>query len=76
MGYFTIWEPIVNGHYTVDVHPNGGSSGGEPWLRIYNEAVSAVRHEDVFGGHGKERGDGWCVYMLFYYRTIPHGCNT
>ena len=70
-------ESIVSGYYTVDVlHPNRDSSGGKAWLRIDNEAVSAVRHEDVFGGHDNERGDGRCVYMLFYCRTIPRGCNT
>ena len=31
------------GHYTVDVlHLNGDNGGGEAWLRIDDEAVSAV----------------------------------
>jgi hypothetical protein len=38
-------------------------------LHIDDEAVSAVREEDVFGGHERERGDDRCVYMLFYCRT-------
>jgi ubiquitin carboxyl-terminal hydrolase 10 len=60
------------GHYTVDVlHPNGDSGSEEAWLRIDDEAVSAVAHEDVFGGHDNERVDDRCVYMLFYYRTAP-----
>jgi hypothetical protein len=33
--------------------------------------VSAVGHEDVFGGQENERVDDGCVYMLFYYRTAP-----
>ena len=69
-------DSIVSGHYTVDVlHPNGDSSVGKAWQRSDNEAVAAVRHEDVFWGHDNERGDGRCVYMLFYFRTIPHRCN-
>ena len=64
-------ESSGSGHYTVDVlHPNG-DSGGESWLHIDDEAVSAVRHEDVFDGHKDERGDDRCAYMLFYYRTVP-----
>ena len=62
-----------DGHYTVDVlHPNGESSGGGAWLHIDDEAVSAVKHEDVFGGHDSERVDGRCVYMLSYCRTAPN----
>ena len=75
------------GHYTLDVlHPNprggvsspgvaGSSSGagGEAWLHIDDETVSAVRHEDVFGyngsGNGKERSDDRCAYLLFYRRA-------
>ena len=60
------------GHYTVDVlHPDGDSGSGEVWLRIDDEAVSAVRHEDVFGVHDSGPGDDRCVYMLFYCRTAP-----
>ena len=61
-----------SGQYTVDVlHHDEGGGGGEVWLRINDEAVSAVRHEDVFGGHDNERVDDQCVYMLFYCRTAP-----
>ncbi|KAF8471381.1 hypothetical protein DFH94DRAFT_637134, partial [Russula ochroleuca] len=65
-------ESAGNGHYTVDVlHPNGDSGSEEAWLHIDDEAVSAVRHEDVFEGHENERVDDWCAYMLFYCRTTP-----
>ena len=51
-------------HYMVDVlHPNGDSGGGDAWLHVDDEAVSAVRHEEVFGGHDNERAS-----MLFYCR--------
>jgi hypothetical protein len=33
--------------------------------------VSAVRHEDVFGGYDSEQVGDRCVYMLFYCRTAP-----
>ncbi|KAH9981757.1 hypothetical protein BJV74DRAFT_778415 [Russula compacta] len=65
------------GHYTLDVlHPNrdGGAQGsgsGEAWLHIDDETVSAVRHEDVFGGHDNERADDRCAYLLFYRRAAP-----
>jgi ubiquitin carboxyl-terminal hydrolase 10 len=64
-------ESAGNGHYTVDVlHPNGDSSSGEGWLHIDDEAVSSVRHEDVFDGHDNEwAGDDICAYMLFYCRA-------
>jgi ubiquitin carboxyl-terminal hydrolase 10 len=63
-------ESTRSGHYTVDVlHPNGDSGGGEGWLHIDDEIVSAVRHEDVFGAHDNERGDNRGAYMLFYCRT-------
>jgi ubiquitin carboxyl-terminal hydrolase 10 len=59
-----------SGHYTVDVlHPYGDGGGGEAWLHIDDEVVSAERHEDVFGRHSDERADGRCAYMLFYRRT-------
>ena len=62
-------ESAGSGHYTVDVlHPNEDCSG-EGWLHIDDEAVNAVRHEDVFGSH--ERVDNRCAYMLFYCRTGP-----
>ena len=62
-----------SGHYTVDVlHPNGDGDTGEVWLHIDDEALSAVRREDVFGEHSTERAaDEWCVYLLFYCRTSP-----
>ena len=64
-------ESVSSGHYTVDVlHLNRDSVSGESWLRIDDEAVSAVRHEDVFGGHNNERVDRR-AYMLFYCRTSP-----
>jgi len=67
------------GHYTLHVlHPNrdgsgrgSGSSGGEAWLHIDDETVSAVRHEDVFGGHDNDRADDRCAYLLFYRRAPP-----
>ena len=65
-------KSAASGHYTVDVlHPYGDSGNGEAWLHIDDEAVSAVRHEDVFGGHGNQRVDEGCAYMLFYCRTGP-----
>ena len=65
-------ESAASGHYTVDVlHPNGDSGSGEAWVHIDDEAVNAVRHEDVFGNHDIERVDKRSVYMLFYYRTGP-----
>ena len=65
-------ESAGSRHYTVDVlHPNGGGDCGEAWLHIDDETVSAVRHEDIFGGRDNEWVDGRCVYMLFYCRTTP-----
>ena len=65
-------ESAASGHYTVDVlHKNGDSSDGEGWLHIDDEYVSAVGHEEVFGGQENERVDDGCVYMLFYCRTAP-----
>lgn len=61
-----------SGHYSVDVlHPNlnGDSDSVEAWLHIDDKAVSVVQHEEIFGGHDKERKDGQCVLMLFYCRT-------
>jgi hypothetical protein len=41
--------PTTGGHYTVDVlHPNANEGSGEAWLRIEDEIVMAVRHEEVF----------------------------
>ena len=63
-------ESAGNGHYTIDVlHQNGDRGSGEAWLHIDDEAVSAVRHADVFGGHDNSRVDDSCAYMLFYCRT-------
>jgi ubiquitin carboxyl-terminal hydrolase 10 len=61
-----------SGHYTVDVlHPNGDIGNGGGWLHIDDEAVSAVRNEDVFRRGNNERADERCAYMLFYCRTAP-----
>ena len=70
-------ESADSGHYTVDVlHPNGDGDTGEVWLDIDNEAVSPIRHEDVFGEHGTERAAGErCAYLLFYRRTSPTGAS-
>ena len=59
------------GHYTVDVLRPNGDGNSEAWLHVGDEAVSAVQHEDVFGGHDNDRVDDRCVYMLFYCRTAP-----
>lgn len=71
-------ESAGQGHYAVDVlHPNQESGtrdsdnnstggGGETWLRIDDERVSAVQHEDVFRGH--DEGHRY-AYMLFYRRV-------
>jgi ubiquitin carboxyl-terminal hydrolase 10 len=65
-------ESAGSGHYTVDVlRKNGDGDSGEGWLHVDDEAVSAVRHEDVFGDHENERADDGCAYMLFYSRTAP-----
>ena len=59
-----------SGHYTFDVlHPDGDSGGGEAWLHVEDEAVSTVRHEDIFGSHGGGRGDDECAYLLLYCAT-------
>ena len=65
-------ESAVSGHYTVDVlHPDKDNISEEGWLHIDDEAVRAVRHEEVFGGHSNERVDDRCAYVLFYCRTAP-----
>jgi ubiquitin carboxyl-terminal hydrolase 10 len=65
-------ESAGSAHYAVDVfHQNGDGGSGEAWLHIDDEVMSAVRHEDVFGGLGNERVDDGCAYMLFYCRTAP-----
>jgi len=66
-------ESAGGGHYTVDIlHRNGDGDTGEVWLHIDDEAVSPMRHEDVFGGRGDERaGDERCAFLLFYCRTSP-----
>jgi ubiquitin C-terminal hydrolase len=64
-------EPATSGHYTVDVlHPNRDCSG-EGWLHIDDEAMNAVRHEDVFGSDDNEWRNNQCAYLLFYCRTAP-----
>ncbi|KAI0267533.1 hypothetical protein BGY98DRAFT_408494 [Russula aff. rugulosa BPL654] len=64
-------ESADSGHYTVDVlHSNGEGDTGECWLRIDDEVVTRMRHEDVFGEHGAERAaDEQCAYLLFFCRT-------
>jgi ubiquitin carboxyl-terminal hydrolase 10 len=63
-------ESANSGHYTANVlHRNEDSGSGEGWLHIDDEAVSTVRHKDVFGGDDNERVDDRCAYMLFYCRT-------
>jgi ubiquitin C-terminal hydrolase len=63
-------ETASSGHYTVDVlHPNGDCGSGEVWLNIDDEAVRAVRHEDVFVGRDNGQVDDRCACMLFYCRT-------
>ncbi len=70
-------ESAGNGHYTVDVlHRKGDGDTGEVWLHIDNEAVTRMRHEDVFAEHGTERAaDGRCAYLLFYCRTSQIGAS-
>ncbi|KAI0272070.1 hypothetical protein BGY98DRAFT_922339, partial [Russula aff. rugulosa BPL654] len=71
-------ESAGSGHYTVDVlRPNGGGDTGEDWLHIDNEAVSPIRHEDVFREHDTERAaDKGSAYLLFYCRTSPIGTSS
>lgn len=58
------------GHYTVDVlHPNAHEGSGEAWLRVDDDIVSTVRHEEVLWKHDNERTDDRCAYLLFYRRT-------
>ena len=65
-------ESASSGHCTVDVlHRDEDGRGGEAWLHIDDEAMNAVKHEDVFGVHGNEPEDDRCAYMLFYCRTAP-----
>jgi hypothetical protein len=45
------------GHYTVDLLKRNGDGGGGDWLRIDNEAVSSMQHEDVFERHNNEQED-------------------
>jgi ubiquitin carboxyl-terminal hydrolase 10 len=63
-------ESAGGGRYSVDVlHPNGDSGGGAAWLHIDDEAVRAVRPEDVFGPPDNAGVEGGCAYMLFYCRA-------
>jgi ubiquitin carboxyl-terminal hydrolase 10 len=58
------------GHYSVDVlHPNAHEGSGEAWLRIDDEVVSTVQHEEVFGRHDNEGTDDRCANLLFYRHT-------
>ncbi|KAH9980804.1 hypothetical protein BJV77DRAFT_1046921 [Russula vinacea] len=45
--------------------------GWGAWLHIEDEAVSTVRHEDIFGSHGGGRGNDQCAYLLLYCATAP-----
>ena len=65
-------ESASSGHHTFDVlRRNGDGNSEETWLHIDDEAVSAVPHEDVFGGNTKGPEDDRCAYLLFYCRTTP-----
>ena len=70
-------ESVGSGHYTVDVlHPNGDGDTGGVWLHVDDEAVSPMRHEDVFREHGTEQtADGQCAYLLFYCCTSAIGTS-
>ena len=69
-------ESAGGGHYTVDVlHPNGDGDIGEVWLHIDDEAVSPMRHEDVFGDGTKRAADERCAYLLFYCHASPIGTS-
>ena len=45
----------------------GGVKAREGWVRIDDELVSDVRHEDVFGAW--ERDESRSAYLLFYKRV-------
>ena len=63
-------KSIGSGHYTVDVlHSNGDTCIGDSWMRIDDEVVSVVMHDDVFGDHDDARVDERCAYMLLYCHT-------
>ena len=68
-------ESAGSGHYTVDVlRPNGDGAAGEVWLHIDDETVTQIRHEGLFGKHGREQAaDEQCAYLLFYCRTFEKG---
>ncbi|KAI0265024.1 hypothetical protein BGY98DRAFT_1181644 [Russula aff. rugulosa BPL654] len=69
-------ESAGSGHYTVDVlHQNGDGGAGEVWLRIDDESVTRMRHEDVFGEYGAERAADeqfthWQKVLLYDKETI------
>jgi ubiquitin carboxyl-terminal hydrolase 10 len=63
-------ESADSGHYSVDVlHSNREGDTGEGWLRIDDEVVTQMRHEDVFGGDNT--ANDHCAYLLFYCRISP-----
>jgi ubiquitin carboxyl-terminal hydrolase 10 len=70
-------ESAGSGHYSVDVlHRDGDGDAEEVWLHIDDEAVTRMRHEDVFEEHGTKRSaDEQCGYLLFYCRTSPIGTS-
>ena len=58
-------ESAGSGHHTVGVlHQNGDGDSGEAWLHIDDDVMSAVRHEDVFGGLGNEGGRRLCLFAI------------
>jgi hypothetical protein len=64
----TTTKSTGSGNCAADVfHPIGDSGSGEAWLHIDDEAVSAVRHEEVFDN---ERVNDGCVYMLFIVAVL------
>ena len=57
------------GHYTADVLHLNAHGNGEAWLRIDDEIVNTVGHDEVFGRHNDERTDNRCAYLLLYSRA-------
>jgi hypothetical protein len=67
-------EPTDRGHYAVDVlHPNGDGGSGEAWLRIDDEVVSAVLHEDMFGAMMMNRLTTGVLISCFIVSWRSHG---
>ena len=53
---------------SVNVNTANAKSSREGWVRIDDELVSDVRHDDVFGAY--EKDDARCAYLLFYRRIL------